>query len=171
MVAVVRMRHTATSNMDSVPTTKAKVARARSVPSARPFRVAVFFSSVHYLCLVATLTALIYFFVQPCMAASRVVVGGLVLSLVTWFVAFFKRRGAHCPLCKGTPLINSGARVHIRARRIPPLNHGVSATLSVLGNQKFRCMYCGSDYDLLKPRTRLLYGPDDEDSEESDKRA
>jgi hypothetical protein len=27
--------------------------------------------------------------------------------------------------------------------------------LSILACHKFRCMYCGSDYDLLKPRSGL----------------
>ena len=145
--------------------------RARSLPSARPFRVTVFFSSVHYLCLIATATALTCFFLEPGEAASRVLVAGTGLSVLTWFIAFLKRRNTLCPLCKGTPLLNGGARVHIRAKRFPPLNHGVSATLSILGHQTFRCMYCGSDFDLLKPRTRLLYGTTDDDEEEGERSA
>ncbi len=136
----------------------ARVQRARSLPSARPFRVAVFFSSIHYLGLIGSATALVCVFLKPEQMAVNVMVGCMAFSAVTWLVAFFKRRGTFCPLCKGTPLINSGARVHARAWRLFPLNHGVTATLSVMVVQKFRCMYCGSDYDLLKPRTRLLHG-------------
>jgi uncharacterized membrane protein (UPF0136 family) len=140
---------------------KARISRARSVPSARPFRVAVFFAALYFLGLIATVTALAGFFLKPSQLASRLLVAGIIFSALSWLIAYFKRRGVHCPLCKGTPLINSGALPHVRARRIRPFNHGVSAVLSILATQKFRCMYCGSDYDLLKPRNRLLHGMDE----------
>jgi hypothetical protein len=131
-----------------------RVGRARSLPSSRPFNVAAFFSSIHYLTLVATLTGVVILFLNRSSGQSdmavKVVVGGLALSLITWLIAFFKRRAASCPLCKGTPLLNSGALPHSRATRIFPLNHGVSAVISIMFTQKFRCMYCGTDFDLLK---------------------
>jgi hypothetical protein len=120
--------------------------------------MAVFASSIHYLGLVVAVTALVCVLLEPGQPAVRVLVGGMIFSAVSWLIAFFKRRSTFCPLCKGTPLINSGARVHTRAWRLFPLNHGVTATLSIMTCQKFRCMYCGSDFDLLKPPTRLLYG-------------
>jgi hypothetical protein len=132
--------------------------RCRSLPSGRPFRMAVTFVALHFLGLIGTVTALVCVILEPSHVATRVLLGGIAFSAITWFIAFFKRRAAHCPLCKGTPLINSGARAHVRAKRLGPLNHGLTATLSVLATQKFRCMYCGSDFDLLKPPTRLLRG-------------
>jgi hypothetical protein len=129
--------------------------RARSVPNARPFRVAVFFMVLHYLGLIAAITAMVSVFFEPHPQAPRVMIAALAFSGANWLIAYFKRRAAHCPLCKGTPLINSGAMPHARARRLPPFNHGVSAMLSILACHKFRCMYCGSDYDLLKPRSGL----------------
>jgi len=146
---------------------KARVPRARAVPTARPFRVAVFFAALHFLGLIATATALAGFFLRPSLLASCFLLGGLVFCAVSWLIAYFKRRAVHCPLCKGTPLINSGALPHIRAHRIRPFNHGTSAVLSILATQKFRCMYCGSDYDLLKPRTRLLPDTGGDGTEES----
>lgn len=160
------MHDHASSSPQSIPPAKVKVARARSLPSARPFRVAVFFSSIHYLGLIAAGTALMCFFLQPSEAAMRIFVGGLIFSAISWLIAFFKRRSAFCPLCKGTPMVNSGAHVHVRARRLFPLNHGVTATLAILTTQKFRCMYCGSDFDLLKPRTRILHGDVEEHAAE-----
>ena len=148
----------ASSIPDPSPPGRERVQRARSLPHSRPFRVAVFFCSLHYLGLIACATALGAFFVNPSEAASRLLVAGIGFSALTWLIAFFKRRSVFCPLCKGTPLINSGARTHIRARRILPLNHGTTAVLSILATQKFRCMYCGSDFDLLKPPTRMLRG-------------
>jgi hypothetical protein len=151
--------HDHASNSDhTIQPAVSRVQRARSLPSARPFRVAVFFSSIHYLGLICCATALVCVFLKPGQMAINLFVGCMIFSAISWLVAFFKRRNTFCPLCKGTPLINSGARVHSRAWRLFPLNHGVTATLSVMVAQKFRCMYCGSDYDLLKPRTRLLHG-------------
>ena len=152
------MSSSAPSHPSPTSPNPAKARRARSLPNARPYRIAVFFSSLHYLGLIATVTALVFVLIQPSLVAMRTVVGGILFCALTWLIAFFKRRGACCPLCKGTPLINSGARAHIQARRIPPFNHGVSAILSIIAKQKFSCMYCGSYFDLLKPPSHLLRG-------------
>ena len=136
--------------------------RARSLPSGKPFNVAVFFSILHYLAILTTLTAFILAIVQPSELAARVILGGLAFSAFSWLLAFFKRRSAHCPLCKGTPLINSGALVHSKASRLYPFNHGISATLSIIATHTFRCMYCGSDFDLLKTPSHLRDSPDDD---------
>jgi len=109
-----------------------------------------------------TLTAFILMLSDPGSLASYLVLGGTGFSAITWLVASIKRRCAFCPLCKGTPLINSGARPHSKATRILALNHGVSATLSILTTQKFRCMYCGSNFDLLKTPSRLRGLSDDD---------
>jgi hypothetical protein len=131
--------------------------RPRSLQHRLPFVHAVFWSVIHYLCLVASLTAVIAFFIEPTVLATRVIAGCLLLTGLTWLVAMFLRRSAHCPLCKGTPLINSGALTHNRAVRLPPFNEGVTATLSIIASHKFRCMYCGSLFDLLKTPARLRY--------------
>lgn len=144
------MDHGGISTTKELPAAKPRVIRARSLPSSGPFIVAAFFSTLHYFGLITTATAFVLFFIEPSQLATKVIVGGILFSGITWLVAFFKRRSAHCPLCKGTPLINSGALAHSRATRLYPLNHGVSATLSILATQTFRCMYCGSDFDLLK---------------------
>jgi len=146
------------STPHSNPPGKARSLRARSLPSARPFRVAVFFSAIHYLGLIAAVTALLCVLAEPSQAATHVLVAAVIFSAIAWVIAFFMRRSTYCPLCKGTPLINSGARTHARARRIFPFSHGFSATLSILATQRFNCMYCGSDYDLLKPPSGRLHG-------------
>ncbi len=135
-----------------------KVSRARSLPSRKSFDHAVILSMVHYLGVIAAITALVYCLREPSQTASELFVGALLFSVVSWVLALFKRRCTHCPLCKGTPLINSGALTHKRATRIFPLNHGVSATLTIIAAQRFRCMYCGTDYDLLKHSSRLHSG-------------
>ena len=139
----------------SLPPPKARFSRGRSLLSKRPFNVAVFFSALHFLGLIMTLTALVLFFLAPSPLARNLIFGGIGFSVVTRLIAFFKRRVAYCPLCKGTPLINTGARAHSRAKRIFGFSHGVSATLSIIATQSFRCMYCGSDFDLLKTSSHL----------------
>ena len=129
--------------------------RARSLPSSIPFDIAVFFSKLHFLGLVMVATAIWLFLQEQNPLTVGLMLSGVVFSVITWIIAFFKRRSAQCPLCKGTPLINSGARAHSKARRIFPFNHGVSATLSIIATQRFCCMYCGSDFDLLKIPSHL----------------
>jgi hypothetical protein len=124
--------------------------RARSLPYRRPYVAAVGLSALHYLGLLALVTSAAMFLSHPTPLASRVMVGAVVFTGITWLVAFLKRRSVFCPLCKGTPLLDSGARTHSKAKRLPPFNHGTSATLSILATQQFRCMYCGCQFDLLK---------------------
>jgi hypothetical protein len=149
------MHHGESSTSHSLPPAKVRFLHARSLPFKRPFYVAVFFSALHFLGLIMTVTALVLFVAEPSQSARNLILGGIGLSVVTWMIAFFKRRAAHCPLCKGTPLLNSGARPHSRAKRLFPFSHGVSATLSIIATQTFRCMYCGSDFDLLKTPSHL----------------
>ncbi len=125
--------------------------RARSLPFKGPFVLAGFLSAIHYLSIIAWLTCLVMFAFQQNGTASKMVILTLCLVICTWLLAFIKRRSARCPLCKGTPLLNSGALPHGKAFRIPPLNHGTTATLSLICTQEYRCMYCGNLYDLLKP--------------------
>lgn len=152
------MQEGAASTQKPISPAKAKILRARSLPSRKPFDVAVIFSMIHYFGIVITVTALVCYLMEPSQLASKFVAGGLVFCALSWLIAFFKRRAAFCPLCKGTPLMNSGAHTHVKATRIVPFNHGTSALLAIIANQKFRCMYCGSDYDLLKPPSHLLVG-------------
>lgn len=100
--------------------------------------------------LATTLAASVISFYDPSPLVLGLITGGLIFSGVMWIIGVFKRRSAYCPLCRGTPLINSQARVHTRATRLPPFNHGFTALLSILATHRFRCMYCGTDYDLFK---------------------
>lgn len=145
--------------------------RARSVPHKQPYVRAVFLSAMHYMGILAALTTLVIFFVNPTHLATRVFMLSVGFLGFTWMLAFFKRRSTHCPLCKGTPLINTGALTHPKATRIWPFNHGVSAILSIIATQKFRCMYCGTLYDMMKIPAHIIeredwkqhtdYTPDD----------
>lgn len=125
--------------------------RARSIHNKQPFAIAVFFTLLHYLCVLGLITCIVILAISP---TPRTVIPPLVISfaasLVTWLISFLRRRSARCPLCKGSPLLESGAVKHSRAYRLPPLNHGATAVFGILFLNRFRCMYCGTPYDLLK---------------------
>jgi hypothetical protein len=131
-------------------TKQARIARFRSVPNRQPYIRSVLLSAVHYMCILATVTTLAVFVINPSHLAARMLIFCLGFTAITWLLAYFKRRSTHCPLCKGTPLLNSGALPHKNAIRIFPFNRGVSAILSVIATHKFRCMYCGNGFDILK---------------------
>ena len=129
----------------------------RSLPHRRPFISALFFASLHYLSLVAVAAGLVLFLVRGDTFAAFFLAGAVGASGLTWLIAFLKRRAARCPLCKGTPLLDTGALTHRKAVRLLPLNYGTTAILSGLFTQRFRCMYCASRYDLLKLNARERY--------------
>jgi hypothetical protein len=143
------------STTKDLPSGNKRTLRARSLRSSLPFKVAVFFFTLHFFSLIVLMVAVIIFLAHPSPLAIQVSVATLIFSVVTWLFGFFKRRNAHCPLCKGTPLIHSGARTHPKATRIFPLDHGISAILTIVTTQRFCCMYCGSDFDLLKMPSHL----------------
>ena len=125
--------------------------RLRSVPDRQPYVRALLLCTIHYMGIIATLTTIAAFVIAPSRLATLVLIVCLGFTAATWLLAYFKRRVTHCPLCKGTPLLSSGALPHKNATRIFPFNHGVTATLSIIATQKFRCMYCGTGFDILKP--------------------
>ncbi len=136
-----------------MPTRRAAdpVTRARSIHNKQPFTTAVFFTLLHYLCLISLVTCLVLLIAGSTKQAMVLpLVASLIASLVTWLIAFVRRRSARCPLCKGSPLIESGAVKHTKAYRLRPLNHGTTAVFGILFLNRFRCMYCGTPYDLLK---------------------
>jgi hypothetical protein len=124
--------------------------RSRSVHDKRPYQFAVFFMLVHYLSIVALITCVVIFFLHPKQASVPPLIGSILATLFTWIVAFVKRRSVRCPLCKGSPLLDGGAVKHAKAYRLPPLNYGNTAVMGILFLSRFRCMYCGTPYDLLK---------------------
>lgn len=124
--------------------------KARSVHDRRPIRAAVFFTLLHYLCLLTTLVLLVLLLRDPKSVSITPVISAAVATLLTWIVSFVRRRSARCPLCKGSPLFDSRAVKHAKAYRLRPLNYGTTAVFGVLFTNRFRCMYCGTPYDMLK---------------------
>ena len=127
--------------------------RARSVPYKKPYVMAVIISALFYLGLVGTTSALFAFMVVPGQSTASLLVGLGAFSTFLWLFSFFKRRSCFCPLCKGTPLLDSAARRHEKAVRFFPLTYGTSNVIRLLMHQRFRCQFCGTPFDLLKPLT------------------
>lgn len=140
--------------MATIDPVEAQTTRPRSMPYRGMFYVATFWTILHLFCIVATLSALVLFLLNhkknPSPFYLYSVLGGLFLTFITLAISFFKRRAARCPLCRGTPLLNSGALAHKKSYCLPPFNHGYTAVLSIVFTQKMSCMYCGTKYDLLK---------------------
>jgi len=126
------------------------------VPHKRAFITTLILAALHYLSLVALAAAIVLFILREDGLAARMVAGAIGCAGISWVLCYLKRRSARCPLCKGTPFLNTGALTHRKATRLFPLNHGSSAVLSSLFTQRFRCMYCGTRFDLLKRHSNRL---------------
>ena len=136
--------------------------RDRSVPFKRPFITAVLSMLVFYLCLVGLLAAITAFVLSDKglqHRAAYVIAALLGASAICWIFAYLMRRKANCPLCKCTPFLDNLALKHQKARKTWPLNYGNSAVLSVLCTQRWRCMYCGTPFDILKNKSKELNSP------------
>lgn len=131
--------------------------RARSLPYRQPFWMAVVFWLFHLLTLGGLAAAIVWLFMMPSLAHCHYVLYGAAGCLFTWLLAFLKRRKVFCPLCRGTPYLNSGAHPHAKAKRWWPLNHGLTAICSTILNSRFQCMYCGEPFDLRKKPARLRH--------------
>ncbi len=120
------------------------------MPYKRPFVSAIVLTVLFYLSLIGLISTVFVFFARQDTTTAFMMIGFGVATVVLWILSFLKRRDARCPLCKGTPLLDSAAHRHIHARRIFPLNYGTTAVLGSIFRQKYTCQYCGTPFDLLK---------------------
>jgi hypothetical protein len=127
--------------------------RARAVPGKRPFILAVLASACFYLALVGTTAALFALMVNPGRNSAALLIGFAGFSALLWMISFLMRRRCPCPLCLGTPFVDSSSVRHRKAVRIFPLTYGTSNVIRALVRQHFRCQCCGTPFDLLKPLT------------------
>lgn len=122
----------------------------RSLFHKRAFVSASVLALLQYLSLIAAIT-LGFILTQaretPVTISFISAIGVFVLS---WIIGYFHRSSAKCPLCKGTPLLDSAAVKHKNAFKVRPLNYGTTAQVSLLMSHRFRCMYCGTGFDLLR---------------------
>lgn len=126
---------------------------ARSLAHKRPFVVAMLLSCLQYLAMLAAATLAFILFQSRSGSVLYGFIAAVLTVMLSWLFAFLQRRGARCPLCKGTPLLDTAASKHRDARRIKPLNYGTSALVGMITSHRFRCMYCGTLFDLLKKRS------------------
>ncbi len=134
--------------------------RSRSVPYKKPFVSAVLASLFFYLSLICLLTCIVTFFMaspEQTRVTAFAMVGMLPVCAIFWIIAYFKRRKATCPLCKCTPFLDNLAHKHQKSFRVKPFNYGTTAVLNVVCCQRWRCMYCGTPFDLLKPKKESGY--------------
>lgn len=134
--------------------------RSRSVPYKKPYVVAVLATLFFYLSLICFLTSAITFLLAPAelkRGAAYTLAAMLPVCAFFWTVAYFKRRKATCPLCKCTPFLDNLAHKHQKSFRVKPLNYGTTAVLNVVFTQRWRCMYCGTPFDLLKSKRDAGY--------------
>ncbi|MFM2171780.1 MAG: hypothetical protein RI957_2009 [Verrucomicrobiota bacterium] len=128
--------------------------RYRSIPYRPPYYVAVFWTLLHLCSIAAFITCVVLFFMnlesENRGQLKLLIIATSASAVLSLIVSNYKRRAARCPLCIGTPLMNCGALPHKRSKKITPFNEGFTAVLSIALTQKFRCMYCGTRYDLLK---------------------
>ncbi len=80
----------------------------------------------------------------------------LVALAVLWSLNLCVRRSIKCPLCRGTPFVDTGASKDVNARDLRALNYGTSSLLSLLFIQRYWCMFCGCCFDLLKSNRRII---------------
>jgi len=131
--------------------------RARSVPYKKKFIVAVLFTLVFYLSIVALLTAVVVFFYADSELKKRsaeILVACLGACILSWLISYVRLRSTLCPLCKSTPYLDNLANKHGKSYRIRPFNHGTTAILNTVFIQRWRCMYCGTSFDLLKSKKK-----------------
>lgn len=128
--------------------------RQRSLPRSGFFTAAVAWSCLFYLGLCGIASSFVAYFLTAGSLSVTLLIAFTCLSALLWLASYLSRRKAHCPLCKGSPLLESQAATHPKARRIFPLNFGTSNILKILVLQRFRCQFCGSPFDLLKVQTR-----------------
>lgn len=124
--------------------------RARSLRYRRPFFYAVVWSALFYLFFLATLVCFVSYLTRPHMFACVMTVSCLGVTLVFYLISLISRRHARCPLCRGTSLLDTGANTHPRCMRLPLLNASHSAIVGIIFTQQYRCIFCGSKFDLLK---------------------
>lgn len=120
---------------------------------------------INYCTVVAFLTSVFMLLRAPTQRNIEISVALLVVLGITSLAAFLKRRKILCPLCKGTPLIGSKARIHPKAKRIFPLAHSTSSMVTLIFTQTFCCMHCASQFDLLKSRNSGQRKQEEEEEE------
>ncbi|MGJ8723907.1 MAG: hypothetical protein ACSHYB_05065 [Roseibacillus sp.] len=124
--------------------------RARSLPHKHFYRVSLCWAVVLYTLVLCIIAAGIGFALVDNVSNGYLLVALVLSALLVWVFSFFSRKKATCPLCKGTPFLDSRASKHVKAVRILPFNYGTTNILRALVTRRFRCHFCGTPFDMLK---------------------
>lgn len=129
--------------------------RARSLPHQHHYRVSLFFGCLLCLNLLAVLTTLVGFAFNGSQFNAFLLIGLCFTVVIFWLLGFLTRKRASCPLCKGTPFLDTRASKHVKAVRFWPLNYGTTNMIRAFVTRRMRCHFCGTPYDMLKTNTTL----------------
>ena len=127
----------------------------RSLPHKWPYIEAAFLALVSYLAMLAIITLGIIMIGTKSEKVTHGFIAAVAVLVISWLLGYFRRMAIKCPLCKGTPLLDSSASRHTKAFRVPPFNYGTTAQFSVLLSHRFRCMYCGTGFDLTRKSSNV----------------
>ncbi|MBK1790664.1 hypothetical protein [Persicirhabdus sediminis] len=134
------------------------VSQNRSVHRPKPFIKTARLCVTQYLFATAAITLLVYTLAFPSPATAIIALVCMVLFFAFWLLSNISSRSATCPLCRGKCLASSKASKHKKAYRLKPLSYAQTTALSIVFTNKWRCMHCGSVYDLKKkPGQRPQY--------------
>lgn len=132
--------------------------RARSLPHKYYYRLSLNWVILFYFILVCIIAAAFGFAFDSSIENAYLLLALVVSAVPVWLIGFLVRRKASCPLCKGTPFLDSRASKHVKALRLAPLNYGTTNLLRALITRRFRCHFCGTPFDMLKTNITLQAG-------------
>ena len=124
--------------------------RARSLPHKYHYHTSFWWAALFYTNVLCIIAAGIGFFLNDSQNNAFLLIGLVFLAILVWPLGYLSRRKATCPLCKGTPLLDSRASKHEKAVRIFPFNYGTTNILKAIVARRLRCHFCGTPFDLLK---------------------
>ena len=129
--------------------------RARSLPHKYHYRVSVWWATLFCLLVLSILTAGVGFALNGTQFNAFLLIGLIFAAIPVWALGFLARKKASCPLCKGTPFLDSQASKHVKAVRVFPFNYGTTNLLRAFITRRFRCHFCGTPFDMLKTNLTL----------------
>jgi hypothetical protein len=138
-----------------MPPPPEKEATRSSQASLRPFPAPLdpcVLGSLFLISVICFITSIGIYIANQSRQSAFLVIIILVLTLFLWLLSLFKRRTERCPLCHGTPYLNTAANKHVKATKLPFLNYGISNLMRTIFTRKFRWMFCGQLDDFLKKR-------------------
>ena len=124
--------------------------RARTLPHKYHYQISLYWAVLFYTLILCIIAAGIGFALDTNQNNAFLLIGLVFAGIVVWPLGYLARRKATCPLCKGTPLLDSQASKHVKAVRILPFNYGTTNILKAIFARRIRCHFCGTPYDMLK---------------------